>query len=389
MKLAALWVLMLAAVFQVFGGFGELEQWLLENPELHQALERPMGGNAARTLLLVFFAGAVCMPHIFHMAFAENNNSDDLRRATWGLPLYLLLLSLPILPVTWAGISMGHALPMDYSGLAMGSGLQSTLVSAAAFVAGLSAASATIIVTTLALANMCINHLILPSSLLSIDREQAVYTQLKWMRRGFIIVLILSGYAFFTLLGGEQSLVQLGLIAFTGTLQFLPGVIATPYWPDANRKGLLAGLAAGLVVWCLGLLLPSTSGYHPAVLQQIHLDLFGPGTDIWVTVSMASLAVNTGLFVAVSLLTRTSHDERVAAEICSMDDLARPTRRTLAVHSAREFAQQLTAALGERTAESEVHRALRELQFEQTESRHSSWDHRAVYPVSAGRTGGN
>jgi PAS domain S-box-containing protein len=303
------------------------------------------------------------------MAFAENNNSDDLRRATWVLPLYLLLLSLPILPVTWAGISMAHALPMDYSGLAMGSGLQSTLVSAAAFVAGLSAASATIIVTTLALANMCINHLILPSSLLSIDREQAVYTQLKWMRRGFIIVLILSGYAFFTLLGGEQSLVQLGLIAFTGTLQFLPGVIATPYWPDANRKGLLAGLAGGLVVWCLGLLLPSTSGYHPAVLQQIHLDLFGPGTDIWVTVSMASLAVNTGLFVAVSLLTRTSHDEEVAAEICSMDDLARPTRRTLALHSAREFAQQLAAALGERTAETEVQRALSELQFDETESR--------------------
>ena len=247
-KLAAMWVLMLAAVFQVFGGFGELEQWLVDNPDLHRAMEQPMGGNAARTLLLLFFAGAVCMPHIFHMAFAENTDSGDLRKATWGLPLYLLLLSLPILPLAWAGIRLDHSLPIDYSGLAIGAALQSTVVSGAAFVAGLSAASATIIITTLALANMCINYLVLPSTLLPIDREQSIYTQLKWLRRSFIAILILAGYLFFTAVEGMLSLTQLGLIAFTGTLQFMPALIATPYWPNANRKGLLAGLCGGALV---------------------------------------------------------------------------------------------------------------------------------------------
>ena len=57
-------------------------------------------------------------------------------------------------------------------------------------------------------------------------------------------ILILAGYTFFISLSGQQSLTQLALVAFTGTLQFLPGIIATPYWPNANRKGLLAGLAA-------------------------------------------------------------------------------------------------------------------------------------------------
>ena len=60
------------------------------------------------------------MPHIFHMAFAENTESQHLRSATWGLPLYLLLLSLPILPITWAGMKLGHELPLDYTGLAIG-----------------------------------------------------------------------------------------------------------------------------------------------------------------------------------------------------------------------------------------------------------------------------
>ena len=368
-KLLALWVLMMAAVYGIFDGFSGLEQWLVQNPALHRAMEPPMGGDSARTLLLVFFAGAVCMPHIFHMAFAENTDSSDLRKATWGLPLYLLLLSLPILPITWAGIRLGHDLPIDYSGLAIGAALKSTPVTAAAFVAGLSAASATIIVTTLALANMCINHLVLPSTLLPIDRERSVYIQLKWVRRSLIGILILAGYTFFATLGGKQSLTQLGLTAFTGTLQFLPGVIATPYWPNANRRGLLAGLCGGLLVWAAGMMLPPTSGYYPVLLTQIHQNLFNGEGSLWMTVSLASLAINTGLFVVVSLLTRTSSDERVAAEICSMDDLARPTRRTLTLQSASEFTQQLAPALGERTAESEVRRALNELRFDEQETR--------------------
>jgi PAS domain S-box-containing protein len=52
-----------------------------------------------------------------------------------------------------------------------------------------------------------------------------------------------------------------------------------------------------------------------------------------------------------------------------MDDLARPTRRTLTLQSASEFTQQLAPALGERTAESEVRRALNELRFDEQETR--------------------
>ncbi len=253
-----------------------------------------------RVLLLIFFAGAVCMPHIFHMAFAENNDSGDLRSATWGLPLYLMLLSLPVLPVTWAGIKLGHGLPIDYSGLAMGLSLHSGVVSGAAFVAGLSAASATIIVTTLALANMCLKHLVLPSRLLPIDREKSIYLQLKWLRRLLIAVLILAGYVFYLTLSGSHSLTQLALVAFSGTLQFLPGIFATPYWARANRKGLLAGLAGGLGIWFLVLLLPVATGNPPLVW---HLTRLSANSDIlWASTTLIALALNTTLFIVVSLL---------------------------------------------------------------------------------------
>jgi PAS domain S-box-containing protein len=368
-KLIALLVLMLAAVFQVFGGFEQMQQWLLENPEVGATLTQPMYGSVPRALLVLFFAGAVCMPHIFHMAFAENNDSRDLRTATWGLPLYLLLLSLPILPVTWAGIKLGSSLPVDYTGLAIGLELQTTFVSAAAFVAGLSAASATIIISTLALANMCINHLFLPTGVLQIDREQSIYIQLKWLRRSLIAVLILAGYGFFMALSGTQSLNQLALVAFTGTLQFLPGIIATPYWAAANRKGLLAGLSGGLLVWLFAMLLPMTLDYQLPLMRTLMGQATGAGDNSWTHAVMASLALNVGLFIAVSLVTRTSRAEKVAAEICSMDDRARPIRQILSLHSAEEFSEQLAPALGKKAAKLEVQRALDELQFSKQEAR--------------------
>lgn len=368
-KLAALTTLLLASVFSVFGGFDGLEAWLVDNPQVRQSLTRMIEGDDARALLLIFFAGAVCMPHIFYMAFAENNDSRDLRSATWGLPLYLLLLSLPVLPVAWAGIKLGHGLPMDYSGLAIGMALNSIPFSAAAFMAGLSAASASIIVTTLALANMCLNHLVLPFKPLQIDRAQGIYTQLKWLRRILIAVLILAAYIFFATLSGRQSLSQLALVAFTGTLQFLPGVVATPYWRKANRTGLLWGLGGGLGIWCLSMLLPLAGIAHPPLLSALYHNLFGESGKIWTAATLVSLGLNMCLFIVVSLLTRTSREEKVAAEICSMDDLARPTRRVLSVQSAADFSHRLAPALGQRTAEAEVEQALEELQFSANESR--------------------
>jgi PAS domain S-box-containing protein len=368
-KLTALMILMLAAVYSIFGGLDGLERWLLANPQVSQSLTQTIQGNDARALLLMFFAGAVCMPHIFHMAFAENNGSRELRIATWGLPLYLLLLSLPILPVAWAGIKLGHDLPMDYSGLAIGMALNSIPFSAAAFVGGLSAASATIIVTTLALANMCLNHLVLPFRPLQIDRAQGIYTQLKWLRRSLIAILILAGYIFFVTLSGRQNLTQLALVAFTGTLQFLPGIVATPYWPKANRAGLLCGLGGGLGVWFFSMLLPLVGGEHPQLLTALYAKLMGQHEKLWTAATLVSLGLNMGLFILVSLFTRTSEEEKLAAEICSMDDLARPTRQILSVYSAADFSQRLAPALGQRTAESEVERALSELQFSPAETR--------------------
>lgn len=367
-KLGALLLLGLAAVFQVFDGPAGLQHWLATYPPARDQLTSQLSFENTHTLLLVFFAGAVCMPHIFHMMFAENTDSRDLRIASWGLPLYLMLLSLAVLPIAWAGMHLQHLAPMEYSGLAIARSLASPGLVAVAFVATLSAASASIVVTTLALANMCLNHLVLPSRLLNLVQEGDIYRHLKWLRRALIAVLVMAGYLFYVSLDGRQSLTELGMVAFAGTLQFLPALLATPYWPRANRIGLLAGLLGGLGFWFFTLMLPMTQGNLPE-LGQLTRSLAANEESLWSVATMLSLLVNLAVFITVSLLTRPSEEERVAAEICAMDALARPMRQILPLERASEFVERLAPALGERTADAEVTRALAELQFHDDEAR--------------------
>ena len=360
-KLIALLALGALAVFMVFGGPGELQAWLRAQPTALPDAGESLTAIAARTMLLLFFAGAVCMPHMFHMVFAENSDSRHLRAASWGLPLYLLLLALPVLPLLWAAIATGQSAPFEYAGIALGTALYAPAVSGLAFVAGLSAASGVIIVTTLALANMCLNYLVLTNGLLRRFSEQSLYKQLTWMRRLLITALILGGYTFYMLLSGAQSLPQLAILAFSGTLQFFPAVVFTPYWPRANRAGLLAGLGTGLAIWFVTLPLP--------VLSDNTLGLTADHGNAWAIRCLVATLANTAVFIAVSLLSRRSRDEEIAAEICSMEPHIRPYRRSLAIDTVGEFTARLAPALGEKTARAEVERALHELRFDAREAR--------------------
>ncbi|OYT94725.1 MAG: ATPase, partial [Pseudomonas sp. PGPPP3] len=95
-KLVALACVGLYAVYGVFGSLGELESWLQQNQIALEALHTPLQEGPWRTLLLMFFASAIVMPHMYHMAFTENLNPRAMVSASWGLPLFLLLISLAI-----------------------------------------------------------------------------------------------------------------------------------------------------------------------------------------------------------------------------------------------------------------------------------------------------
>lgn len=373
LKLLALLAIAAIAIYSVFGSFAELQLWLAQDPQRIAALQPPAAQDQSRALLLIFFAGAIAMPHIFHMTFSENPELQSLRSSSWGLPLYLLVLSLPILPITWAAQKLGSTVDPAYATLGIGQSLHNAPLLLSGYLVGLSAASAVIIVSTLAIANMCLNHLILPIQLhrssARLDNGPDIYFHLRWLRRLLIIAIILAGYLAYRLLSDSAPLVSLGIIAFAGTLQFLPATLAAIYWPRANRNGMLTGLAGGFSIWFLALLLPTLGSVDTSFIAALSFGVL-PAEDLdWSGATLASLALNCTLFLVVSLLTPRREEERISAEICSINDLNRPLRRTLGLTSPDQFKTGLAAVLGERTAANTVDVALGELQLTAQEAR--------------------
>ncbi|MEB0239050.1 hypothetical protein QN401_28705, partial [Pseudomonas sp. 5S3] len=85
---------------------------------------------------------------------------------------------------------------------------------------------------------------------------------------------IMAGYGFYLLIGAQQDLANLGIVAFVATLQFLPGVLSVLYWPTANRRGFIAGLLAGIIVWMVTMLLPligNFQGFYIPLLNMIYV----------------------------------------------------------------------------------------------------------------------
>jgi Na+/proline symporter/signal transduction histidine kinase len=357
-KLLTLGAIGLYALYGVFGGPQALELWLLENQATLAAMHTPLQEGPWRTLLLVFFASAIVMPHMFHMTFTENLNPRALVSASWALPLFLLLLSLTVPLILWASLRVGATTNPEYFTLGLGLAVNSQTLALLAYIGGLSASSGVIIVTTLALSGMVLNHLVLP--LYQPPAEGNIYRWLKWTRRALIIAIILAGYGFYLLLGGEQNLASLGIVAFVATLQFLPGVLSVLYWPTANRRGFIAGLLTGVGVWLVGMLLPlvgNLEGFYRPLLSMIYvLD-----DTSWHMAAIGSLAANVLVFTLVSLFSQTSAEEKSAAQACAVDNVRRPQRRELLVVSPQDFATQLAKPLGAKTAQREVEQALHDL----------------------------
>ncbi|QDD90917.1 sensor histidine kinase [Pseudomonas oryzihabitans] len=355
-KLLALGIVGGVTLYTVFGGPNGLENWLQQNQSALSTLHTPLQEGPWRILLLVFFAAAIVTPHMYHMAFTENLSPQALVSASWGLPLFLLLISLAVPPILWGGLALGSPTPPEYFTLGVGLALDNPLLALVAFVGGLSAASGLIIVVTMALSGMLLNHIVLP--LYQPPTDGNIYRWLRTTRRMLIAAIILGSYGFYRLLHGHGDLSSLGIVSFVATVQFLPGALSVLYWQTANRKGFIAGLLCGLGLWFLSMLMPLVADINPL---QIGAFGYRISASNWHLAAVASLTVNVLVFALVSLFTEASDEEKSAAEACAVDNVRRPQRRELAASSPQDFAAQLTKPLGAKTAQKEVERALADL----------------------------
>ncbi|QSQ23726.1 PAS domain-containing protein [Pyxidicoccus parkwayensis] len=356
-KAVALVAVGLWAVSSVFGGVDGFLAWLDTHPEAVDGLQRPARDASWAPLLVLSCMAAFLTPRSYHVAFTEAPERDALSTATWAFPLVLLVMNLCVPLVLWSGDAAGLPWPADFHVLAVPASRGATALALLAFIGGVSASSAMVIVTTLALAPMCLTHLVLP---LGYARGQPdLYGWLLWARRLLIAIIILAGYGFYRLLDTRGTgLVDLGLVSFVAVAQFAPGVLGLLFWKRGTRAGLLAGLSVGAAMWAVTLVVPLWAS--PGVVawtRRVAVLLGFPSDEPWGFSTFASLTLNVLAFVAVSLATRQSAREAEAARACTREGPGLASGE-VAAGSPEEFRRSLAPLLGEEAASAEVDRAL-------------------------------
>lgn len=288
----------------------------------------PPVGFVSQTLLS--FLALVCLPRQFHVAVVECGDAGDVRRARWLFGGYLVVISLMIVPIATAGAALfGSGLASDDTlvlALPMGSG--NAALALVAYVGGFSAATGMVIVSSIALATMISNDLVMPLLLRrSGDHREAasVASRVLWIRRLAILLLALVAYGYYRGSSNDTMLATYGLMAFAAVAQFAPGLIGGLYWRGASRRGVEAGMLVGFSVWIYTLLVPAlTQGgwLHESLLHAGPFgiewlrpqQLFGlSGWDPLTHGTFWSLLLNTATMLLVSMRWRPDVAERLRA----------------------------------------------------------------------------
>ena len=131
-------------------------------------------------------------------------------------------------------------------------------VALAAFLGGLSAATAMVIVESVAVAIMISNHLVLPVVLrrraylgAALPPQSADLSGfVLGVRRVAIVLVVLLGYAYYRA-AGDAALAAIGLLSFAAIAQIAPAFLGGLVWSRGTALGASAGLVAGFVTWAL------------------------------------------------------------------------------------------------------------------------------------------
>ena len=338
-KLAAFLTVGFFVTFSVFGGIGGFLARVQDHPDLRQLFAHDFHAGWWITVTFLSLVCIVLLPRQFHVTVVENNSENEIRRAAWLFPVYLVLINLFVVPIAAAGLSSlpKGSVDADTYVLALPLAAGAETVTLLAFVGGLSAATAMVIVDSVALAIMVCNGLVVPI-LLRGRFEAAKGQDIAWLlltiRRVAIFAVVLLGYLFYRLLGQAHGLATIGLVSFAAIAQFAPAFFGGLVWRDATARGAIAGIVTGFTVWAYTLLLPWVieAGWLPSsVLTQgpfglaalMPRALFYLNAEPLTNGVLWSIAANVLAFVTVSLLRAPEPVERVQARVFVPHDMPR------------------------------------------------------------------
>jgi Na+/proline symporter/signal transduction histidine kinase len=323
-KLFALMAVGAFVVWGIGGGIGET----LARIDASELGHWKVDGGRWTTLIFLSAAAFLCLPRMFQVMVVENENEGHLMTASWAFPLYLMLMSLFVVPIAVTGLGLfpsGENPDLFVLSVPLAEGKNGLAM--LSFLGGFSSATSMVIVASIALSTMVSNHIVMPIWLQATGGGAIVAGDVRHVvllaRRLSIIGVLALGYLYYRVSGGGTALAAIGLVSFSGVAQFLPVLVGGLFWRAANRTGALAGLLTGGAIWGWCMFLPSF-GVDVVISAQVLAEgpfgfgwlrpqaLFGiEGMDPLVHGVLWSMLFNTGVFIVVSLVTFPGPMERL------------------------------------------------------------------------------
>lgn len=266
------------------------------------------------TLIALSGAAVIILPRMFHVLVVEANDEDRLRHAGWAFPAYLAATSFLVLPIAVVGHDMlPEGANPDLYVLALPLSQGRDTLAAFVFLGGFSSAMSMVVVSAIALSTMMANHWLVPIWLrlrqVRLSDPAGAPDDLGALmlnaRRLAIVLVIGAGWTYHQLSGGTSALASMGIVAFSGMAQVLPAMIAGLFWRGATRRGAMAGVLSGALIWAALIFLPSL-GLTPRPFMPAGIDPFAGAV-------LLALSVNLALLTVISLADFPNPIERLQA----------------------------------------------------------------------------
>ncbi|MBL8564954.1 MAG: hybrid sensor histidine kinase/response regulator [Hyphomicrobiaceae bacterium] len=335
-KLTAFLAIGIGAIYMLHGSIGAFLEHLSRHPAVIEKFTQGLNGGIWLTVTILSFFAVILLPRQFHVTIVENTSEREINRARWLFPIYLVLINMFVVPITAGGLMtfQGTSTDPDFYVLALPISMNNQVLTLVAFVGGLSAASAMVIVESVALAIMVCNGLAVPL-LLRRNAATAVPVDMTRIlvltRRIAIAVLLLLSYLVYHTLGHSRGLAAIGLLSFAAVAQLAPAFFIGLVWHNGTARGAIAGILAGVVVWAYTLVLPwivSAGWVGPAILDEgpLGISLLRPQALFFLQFEplthgvLWSLAVNVLTYLTVSLLRPPERIELLQAQQFAPDE---------------------------------------------------------------------
>ena len=198
-KLIAFIIGGIAIVYFVFDGLEDIFSQAYDKLDLNQIMYIHENGYDYSSWFWVMVLSAIAfliLPRQFHMAVVENNDISHIKRASWLTPLYLMMISIFVIPVALAGLLLfENSVEADTFLLSIPIEQGYTFVTAVVFFGGLSAISGMIIISVMSLSIMISNNVFLPI-LLRVENQYKFFldeldSRILQLRRVLIFLILL------------------------------------------------------------------------------------------------------------------------------------------------------------------------------------------------------